>query len=92
MTRGSTPRPIVADATIDGAIRHCHDELKRRMAMKGRGAFISPHEALGAITEEHKELIDAVQSNALGSVYAELTDLAVGAIFAMASIRQGGMD
>jgi NTP pyrophosphatase (non-canonical NTP hydrolase) len=40
------------------------------------GAFKSSHEALGVITEEYQELIEAIRANDLELVFKEALDLA----------------
>jgi NTP pyrophosphatase (non-canonical NTP hydrolase) len=68
------------------------DKLNYRMKQKGPQSYASVHEALGIITEEYKELIDAVQSNDRKHVMDELLDVAVGCIFAIACNEAGGYD
>lgn len=68
------------------------DKIEYRMTQKGPQSYASVHEALGIITEEYKELIDAVQSNNREHVMAELLDVAVGCIFAIACNEAGGLD
>jgi len=61
--------------------------LDRRLKQKGRMGYISHHEALGVVDEEYDELKEAVRSDNIDDVVAELTDLAVGCLFGIASLR-----
>lgn len=44
------------------------------------GDFFSTHEALGVLTEEYHELVEAVRKNALSSVQLEALQLAAVAL------------
>lgn len=77
---------------VKKAVKLLKEKLKYRMLQKGPQSYASVHEALGLITEEYKELIDAVQSNKREDVMAELLDVAVGCIFAVACQEAGGLD
>jgi hypothetical protein len=65
--------------------------LTKRLNQKGFGAFASSHEILGVVTEEYHELCHAIESNESIAIQDELLDLAVAAIFGLASIDAGGM-
>ena len=67
------------------AIDALDSALRSAMASKGDKAFASPHEALGALTEEYHELIEAVRANDAEAVRGELLDNAIVAIWAVAS-------
>jgi len=58
---------------------------------KGVGAWVTTHEALGFVTEEYHELSDAVRSNRLNDVEAELMDVAICSLWAIVSIRAGSI-
>ncbi|KKN98437.1 hypothetical protein LCGC14_0145320 [marine sediment metagenome] len=63
------------------------NEILHKAKMKhGRGAFINKHEALGILIEEIYELVKAVHSNDEEKVKHELADVALTAIWAIASI------
>jgi NTP pyrophosphatase (non-canonical NTP hydrolase) len=72
---------------IDVAAHDIRTDLDRRLAQHGHGSYIGPHEALGIITEEYDELLDAVRSNDHSQVEKELIDIAVGCLFGVASLR-----
>lgn len=88
-------RPIVFRPFIDDAVIAARDKLNYRLRKKGYGAYASKHEVLGILTEEFKELIDAVQSQPVvggkNSVREELLDIAVGCLFGIASIDCGAI-
>ena len=75
----------VSDCAIRNAYELFNDKLKYRLNQKGRLGYIGNHEALGIITEEYWELIEAIKSNDNAAVKAELIDLIVAAWFALAS-------
>lgn len=79
-------RPQVSNDELRAARNAIALSLHQRLDEKTRGAFISTHEALGVITEEYKELIDAVQSNERNAIFLELIDIATGCEFALASM------
>ena len=74
------------------------DEISKNCREKGSGAFVSPHEILGAITEEYHELVQAVTYNGslkeelLGIVALEeeLLDIAALCVFALAGLQGEG--
>lgn len=80
-------RLAVSPQSIEAASKIVADGLARRLKEKGRGRWTSSHEALGAIVEEVKELMDAVASNQVTSVSRELVDIGVAATFALACIQ-----
>jgi NTP pyrophosphatase (non-canonical NTP hydrolase) len=88
-------RPIVFKQYIDGSLEAARAKLEYRLRKKGYGAYASKHEILGILTEEYKELIDAVQSQPVvggkNSVREELLDIAVGCLFGIASIDCGAI-
>jgi len=49
---------------------------------------VGNHESLGIITEEYWELIDACKQNDPVDVASELMDIAVGAVFGVASMME----
>lgn len=77
---------------IKYARRLLKEKLEYRIAQKGSHSYASVHEAYGLIAEEVKELLDAVQSNNREHVMAEMLDVAVGCIFAIACNEAGGLD
>lgn len=57
-----------------------------RLREKGNLSFASNHEALGIITEEYYELVEAVCSNDFEDIRSEMIDIAVGCLFGVASM------
>jgi NTP pyrophosphatase (non-canonical NTP hydrolase) len=50
------------------------------MADARYGPYTSSHEALGVITEEYQELVDAVRANDLGAIRREALQLGAAAL------------
>lgn len=83
-------RPPVSPPQIDEIL----DELRRRIlslmeGRKGNGAFLSMHECMGALDEEVRELKDAVHEGSVVGFDEEMLDVAVAAVFSVASQRTG---
>ncbi len=90
------PRTKVDDNDISQIMHVIEKRLKRRLDEKGRYVFASNHEALGIITEEQHELVEAVQSNDESEIRVEMLDVATAALFGVVSIdcttESGGYD
>ena len=82
----------VSDDSIEGVLSDVKQKLAARLVQKGRGTFVSRHEILGVAAEEFAEVIEAVHSGTDEDVIQELLDLAVAAVFGIASINRGGTD
>ena len=87
MAQPENPRVIVSSETSGIAVDDVVKALLKRLQQKGNSSYASNHEALGVITEEYFEYVDAVKNNDNQHVYEELVDIAVGCIFAVASMR-----
>lgn len=70
---------------VDAAIERALKALKRRIKEKGNRPYRSRHETYGIIAEEHFELLLAMQKNDGENYKDELVDIAVAAIFGLAS-------
>lgn len=81
-------RPPVSDKILLHTIENLTINIGQQIEEKGRGAFLSHHEMLGAITEEYSELIDAVRQNNPSDVISELFDVAVACAFSIASMLE----
>lgn len=75
----------VSGKTTCLALQHVRLKLARQLLKKGNDALASPCEGLGVVTEEYYELITAVHGNKGSEYVAELLDVAVAAIWALAS-------
>lgn len=80
-------RVDLARAGIEKARRDVMEKLYRRLDQKGWGAYIGPHETLGILFEEWREVADAVQADDVAWLVEELKDLAVGCVIGIASLR-----
>jgi hypothetical protein len=74
--------PVPVLTKVLNELRH---ELQRRTDKHGPLCFIGPHETLGILDEEFDELRDAVRANDSEEERKELMDIAVGAVFGVAS-------
>jgi len=82
------PRPIVPQSYWDEAIDIVKADLQNAINKHGSYAAVSTHEIFGDISEEAlKELLDAIHANDLTEVENELANVAVAAIWGIASIR-----
>jgi NTP pyrophosphatase (non-canonical NTP hydrolase) len=86
------PREQITQEQIEKVIENFKWKLQERLREKGFGTFASSHEILGIITEEYKEMLDAVHKNNIESLKLELMDIAVGAIFGIACIDANTLD
>jgi NTP pyrophosphatase (non-canonical NTP hydrolase) len=90
--RDKTPtskRPKITHLQRIAAVEVLKQRLIERLQEKGYGTMASRHEVLGMMVEEYDELIEAVRSDSLAEVRAELLDIAVGAVFSLACIDAG---
>ena len=79
-------RVRVEPEVVAAALDNVRWGLSRRLGKHGPLGFIGPHEALGILAEEYDELRDAVRANDPDAVRRELLDIAVGAVFGLASM------
>jgi hypothetical protein len=87
----SDGRMQLPEEAFQAAAKEAAEKLAYRMEEKGLGTLTSSHEILGIITEEYFEFIEEVKSNSSDEMKVqELLDIAVAAIFGVASIRGGG--
>lgn len=76
-----------------GALDEVEEKLRFRANQKGLGTMASTHEILGIIEDEVQEYRDEVHAKSEGEKkIEELKDIAVAAIFGIASIKSGGVD
>lgn len=75
------------------AVTAVEAKLKYRAQQKGLGSMASSHEILGIIEDELQEYRDEVHAKSIPKAkIEELKDIAVAAIFGIASIEAGGVD
>ena len=83
----------LTNADLKIAANSIHMKALFRAKQKGYGILISSHEVLGILTEEMTEFTEAVHLNQSQiDKIKELEDIAVAALFGIASIRSGEMD
>lgn len=71
---------------IRGILSELQNRIETQVKQKGDGSFISPHEILGVLLEEHTELIEAIQKNDPNRTIDELYDNAVVCIWGILSM------
>lgn len=81
-------RPQVSTENLLKASEIVMVMIGKRLEQYGKGAYLSAHEMLGMMTEEYEELIGAVHSDSDDQIASELEDIAVVAIFGIASMLQ----
>lgn len=88
----SLKRPQVSQENLLKANELVVLAVGKRLNQHGHGAFVGPHEAESICREEMNELTSAVHANDDQATLEELLDLAVAAVFAVASMVAGGED
>lgn len=76
----------VSELYREEAWRRVMENLDERLRQHGDASYAGPHEALGTIAEEYDEFLDAVRSNDAERVMEEAADIAVGALWTIASL------
>ena len=79
-------RPEVEQDIVQITLDRLNDKLTHRLHHKGRAAWISTHEIKGIVDEEMDELKDACHRNDILDFEEELLDVAVAAVFGLASL------
>jgi len=79
-------RPIIPNQKILYMKAQILKELDKNIMVKGAGSFTSSHETLGCVTEEYKELTDAVHSKDMKKIEEELLDIIGAAAWGLASL------
>lgn len=78
---------------IERSVYDTIDKLHYRLKQKGMGVFASNHEIYGVIRQETTEYEEAIHKRLSSEEkIEELKDIAVAAIFGIASIQSGGVD
>lgn len=89
MIEGRKPLTELAIARV---LEIVEKRLKQRIKEKGPHGLASFHEGLGLLAEEYHELMDAARSNDNGLIRYETEDIAVAAIYILASMDSGTLD
>ena len=82
-------RHQITHTEVSSAVLELSRQVNKRLKEKGHGAYVSSHETMGIITEEHDEAKDAVRDNDHQQLRAELLDIAVGCLIGVISIDAG---
>ncbi len=81
------PHTVPTKKNIDDIFVMLKVVLNSRIAKHGDEGYASTHEALGIITEEFWELVEAVRQDSIYEFSSECTDVAIAAIWALISIQ-----
>lgn len=81
-------RPEISEENLQKSINDTISSFRRKMDKKGNGAFISPVEILGKLTEEYLEVEEEVHQKRLNEVKNELMDVVVVGLWGIASIEE----
>jgi hypothetical protein len=87
LTFKTNGRPALNRAEVTRILKEL-EQYFENLPKKKLLAVTSPHEAYGYVAEEVKELLDAVHKNNISSVRSELMDVAISAIWAVASMQE----
>ena len=87
-----TRRPQLTDEDLKKAVAILVGKIHERLDEKGKGIFMTSHEVYGIISEEHHELLHAIETGTGEEIYDEMLDIAVAALVGMASAESGGME
>jgi hypothetical protein len=80
-------RTKVTEKNINESIKIIINKIHRKIAKNGGHTYESTHEIYGIIAEEYHELILELHSNRTEDFIFELEDLAVAAIWGIASMK-----
>ena len=83
-------RVLVSAKDRADALTEVAREIQSAQAKHGHNGFITPHEALGVISEEWDEFKEAVHGNDTNRQIKELIQVAAMATYAVASIMAAG--
>lgn len=88
----TTKRADVPKEMRDMAIALVAQRMEQKMKQYGERTFISSHEIYGIMAEEMAEYLDAVRNGNQHAIKDELIDIAVAAVFGLASAINEQMD
>lgn len=80
-------RPLVSKSNIESVMAWLRGQLERRLEKHGHGAYASSHEIAGVMLEEWNEYQRELQMNNRWGQCDELFDMAVTAVFGIASVE-----
>jgi len=79
-------RNKITNKEIKQVVKLFEKSLWEEIKKKGNGAYISPHEVRGVMEEEFAEHMDELRANNLTKQVDELIDIAIAAMWGVASI------
>lgn len=85
-------RPEITADEVNIALYGLQKAIAKTLNEKGTGGFVSHHEILDTLSEEFREVEDAVRSGDSGKIIEELFGVAVVSVLAVISLRYGGLD
>lgn len=81
-------RDFINKLEIEKELNNIKNYLYEILEKKGYGAYASPHEILGSITEEYLELCYAIKVDDKNNTRDELIDIAVVCIFGCVCLKK----
>lgn len=93
MAKRSKNRKPVSASALDASISVIKENLQKKLKKHGDGMWCSRHEVYGIIAEEIYELLKSIhEKESLERFIGELADVAVGCLFGIASMLDGGLE
>ena len=80
-------RTIVSNSTKNAAINEVLEKLAARLKKHGNVHYIYSHQTYGILSEEFDEYLDEVRRNNYTRQQSELINIAVAAIWGLASLK-----
>ena len=80
-------RPKVPIEFVKDSLNKVFERIEKKTLKHGGHAYASTHEIYGIVAEEFKELMDELHSNDTDEFESELIDVAVGAVWGLASMK-----
>ena len=87
-----TNRADVPKEIRDLAMGEVSRRMEQKMKKYGERTFVSSHEIYGILAEEMDEFLSAVRKGDVDGIKDELIDIAVAAVFGLASAMNEQMD
>lgn len=85
-------REKISGRTLLQAEKEIHDHVIKVLERHGWGSFASRHEVYGVLMEEVREFERTIEKGNLEEISYELKDIAQVCVFALACIREAGLE